>query len=553
MRQKSQPHPKAADNEGQTGEYYFVNGKIFTGEAEDHFASAFSVVDGSFARVLDSGDLESISPEAEVIDLGGRTVVPGLLDIHTHPTFMASLTDSLELFPPKVTSLEKMIDVLRSHPSLGAGSGAWVMGHGFDETQFTNGCKPNAQDLDQVSTDQPVVARRCDGHTMVVNNVALELAGITSETPDPEGGRIERDEHGAPTGVLVENSAMNLVEIQRPSSSDKSAEQIASLDEHFLSHGLVGVNDLYASFIDDPLPTFRRAAEQGFSPQAVIYPGWDALVDSAEGGVVPDLSDDDRHGRIKIGGVKLFMDGAFSDRNAWNEDPYPGTCSHGGRVATDDDMRSAVAWARRNRVQVAFHAMGDRALNQVVNLFGSEEPWMGDVPSIRLDHASLFSPQMIDRLLQSTMSFGVISHTIFFFAEYEAYANNLSESQFDNAYPIRSFYERIQHVALASDSPATAWADADNVFTSIRAAVERRSHDGSDIGQNQAISVAQAILLYTARAAEVTRLEGLGRITPGFEASFVVLDRDVFTLPTEQLDTVTVSQTWLAGVKRYEA
>ena len=543
----------AADTPVQSGELYFVNGKVFTGESEDHFASAFSVADGRFVRVFDAGELDSIPPEVEVIDLDGRTVVPGLLDIHTHPTFMASLTDSLELFPPKVTSMDEMLDVLRSHLSLGAGSDAWVMGHGFDESKFLDGRKPSAQDLDRVTADQPVVARRCDGHTMVVNSFALKLAGITSETPDPEGGRIERDEHGVPTGVLVENSAMSLVEKQRPSSSDKAAEQIAGLDEHFLSHGLVGVNDLYASFIDDPLPTFRRAQERGFSPQAVIYPGWDALVDAAEGGVVPDLSEEDRQGRIKIGGVKLFMDGAFSDRNAWNEDPYPGTCSHGGRVATDDDMRSAVAWARSNGVQVAFHAMGDRALNQVLDLFGSEEPWMGDVPSIRLDHASLFTPKMIDRLLQSRMSFGVISHTIFFFAEYEAYANNLSESQFDNAYPIRSFYERIPHVALASDSPATAWADADNVFTSIRAAVERRSHDGSDIGQSQAISVAQAMLLYTARAAEVTRLEGLGRIRPGFEASFVVLDRDVFTLPTEQLDTVEVSQTWLAGAKRYEA
>src|SRR5699024_9879798 len=445
------------------------------------------------------------------------------------------------------------IDALRTHPRLGRSRDAWVRGHGFDEAKFSERRKPTAQDLDKVSQAQPVAIRRCDGHTMVVNSRALAIAGIDAATPDPAGGRIERDGNGDPTGILVENSAMQLVEAHVPAGEEDPAVQLAGLDEHFLSHGLVGIADLFATFIDNPLPSYRRAAQRGLSPQVVIYPGWNALKEAAGSDAVADINDDERLGRMKIGGVKLFMDGAFSDRNAWNEDPYPGTCSHGGQVATDEDLLDAVAWARHHEVQVAIHAMGDRALNHVLDLFGDEEPWMGEVPSIRLDHASLFTPKMIERVIDARMRFGVISHTIFFFAEYEAYAANLNREQFENAYPIRSFYDRVPYTALASDSPATAWADSDNVFVSIRAAVERRAYDGSDIGQEQAISVGQAVLLYTSRASETTRFEGLGSISPGLEASFVVLDRDIFTVPATEIDSVQVSQTWLAGKKRYEA
>ena len=106
---------------------------------------------------------------------------------------------------------------------------------------------------------------------------------------------------------------------------------------------------------------------------------------------LPDLTDGDRAGRMKVAGLKLFMDGAYSNRTAWTEDPYPGSNDHGMHTLTDDDLHAAVSWARRNRVQVAVHAMGDRALNQVIDMFGDEEPWMGQLPSIRLDHATLFS------------------------------------------------------------------------------------------------------------------------------------------------------------------
>ena len=139
---------------------------------------------------------------------------------------------------------------------------------------------------------------------------------------------------------------------------------------------------------------------------------------------------------MKIAGLKLFMDGAYSNRTAWTEDPYPGSDDHGMHTLADDDLRDAVTWARRNKIQVAVHAMGDRAINHVLDMFADEEPWMGELPSIRIDHATLFSRGMIDRINAARMSFAVVSHSIFLFAEYDSYQRNLSPQ------PIR---DRLSH------------------------------------------------------------------------------------------------------------
>src|SRR5664279_2194915 len=205
----------------------------------------------------------------------------------------------------------------------------------------------------------------------------------------------------------------------------------------------------------------------------------------------------------------------------------------------------------RNHIQVAAHAMGDRALNHMLDLFADEEPWMGDLPSIRLEHATLFSGAMIDRLNTARMSFAVVSHSIFLFAEFDSYQRNLSPNQFELAYPLRSHYERVPFTAPSPDSPATAWADADNVFVSIKAAVLRRAYNGADIGQPEAVAVPQALLLYTGRAREVAPLEEVGLIEKGYEGSFVVLDRDIFTIDPHEIDQVRVAETWVRGEQVY--
>ena len=352
----------------------------------------------------------------------------------------------------------------------------WIEGFGYDESKYPEGRGPTADDLDRVSSSQPVFVQRCDGHSSAGNHRALELAGITHDTPDPPGASFGRDGSGRLNGLLIESNATNVVAAAIPTPDRaQQARNLAALGQHFVQRGIVAVGDLLATMVPAPLHTFRDAERLGLPVQCALYYGWSSI--GREN--VPDLTDDDRTGRMKIAGLKLFMDGAYSNRTAWTEDEYPGSHDHGMHTLTDDDLRDAVNWARRNHIQVAVHAMGDAALNHVLDMFAGEEPWMGELPSIRLDHATLFSSAMIDRLNAATMSFAVVSHSIFLFAEYDSYQRNLSPAQFDIAYPIKSFYERVPFAALSSDSPATAWADADNVFVSIKAAVLRRAYNGA--------------------------------------------------------------------------
>ena len=190
----------------------YVNGNVFTGRGEGDFATAFRITDGVFSWVGEHFDIaRSRGVANSATDLQGRTVVPGLLDVHTHPALMATLVDAVICLPPEVNSLADLLDKLRSHPNLGQGDEMWIEGFGYDESKYPEVRGPTAADLDEISTTQPVFVRRCDGHSAACNHRALDLAGINRDTPDPAGAQYGRDADGRPNGILTESAATESV------------------------------------------------------------------------------------------------------------------------------------------------------------------------------------------------------------------------------------------------------------------------------------------------------------------------------------------------------
>lgn len=521
-----------------TMQQVFTNAKVFTGAGEDAFASAFRITDGVFDWVGDAADVSG----ADAVDLGGRTVLPGLIDSHTHPALMAGTAAAAECFPPAVTSADDLVEALRAHAETVTAEGAWILGRGFDDTKFPERRMPTAADLDRVSADRPVLVWRCDAHSAVCNAKALEVAGITASTPDPVGARFERNADGSPNGVLTEIAAVAAVTAFIPAPTrDEQVAAIVALGEELASRGIVAVCDLLSTRIDDPVTTFRAAAERGLRTRVALYPGWDPEHPLA------DLAPSDTQGQVRVAGVKVVLDGAYSNRTAWVHEPYPDSCDHGLRLVADEDVRAAADWARRNGVQLAVHAMGDQALDRVVELFADDEPWLSGIPSVRIEHATIVSDDYVRRLREARMSFGIATHTVFFFAEYDGYEKALRAEQVTDAYPIARLYAGVEALALSSDRPATAWSGADDVMLSVEAAVRRRTYNGIDFGPAAAITAAQALMLYTGRARMLSPLEHVGEIAPGFDGSFAVLERDVFTVPAEEIAEVRVAETWVRG------
>lgn len=529
-------------------EKVFVNGKIFAGRNESEFVSAFRVADGKITWVGDAGEVD----DADAIDLGGKTVLPGFIDVHTHPTYVAMILNSVPCTVPGVNNIPEMIESLRKHPNFGKGENDWIEGFGYDESKLAEHRTPTTEDLDKVSTTQPVYVLRSDTHSGICNTRALQIAGITRDTPDPEGARFGRYENGEPNGILQEHAANNVV-MRAKSVQDfrTKVAGVAGTAAHYYERGIVAVTDMmvYAQPFDD-LQVYREAEKQGFRQQAPLYFAWAGLEDN----LILDLTDEQRKGRTKFAGIKLFADGSVSGRTAWVSEAYPGSDEHGFPTISEAKLQSAYDWAKRNKVQISVHAMGDRALQRIIDFFADKEPWLGkDIPSVRLEHVTLLSDEQMRQMNEAKMVFGASTQIIFFFAEHDSYVNNLTDNQYRHTYPVRTYYEKIEHFGLSSDAPATTWADPDNVFVSIKAAVTRRAYNGADIVHEQAITVPQAVLLYTSRPATLAPFEGcLGRIAEGFEASFIVLDRDIFTIDPDEIDQIVVKQTWIQGDKVYE-
>lgn len=529
-----------------TADQVFRNGNVFTGRSEDEFVTAFKTTGGKISWIGDSREVEN---EA-AIDLQGQTVMPGFIDVHTHPTYVAMIMNSVPCTVPVVNNIPEMIAALRKHPNFGKDD--WIEGFGYDESKLAEHRTPTAADLDQVSTTQPVYVLRSDCHSGICNTHALKIAGITKDTPDPEGAHFGRFENGEPNGVLQEHAANDVVlRAKAVQDFESKARAIAATTDHYNSRGIVAVSDLmvFTRPFND-LKVYRAAQEFGLRQQVPLYFTWSGLKVNP----VPDLTDDDREGRIKFAGLKLFADGSISNCTAWVSEAYRNSDNHGYPTISDEEMEAAYQWARRNRVQIAVHAMGDQSLQHVIDFFSTKEPWLdGNVPSVRLEHVTLLTDGQMNKMNRASMSFGASTQIIFFFAEHDSYSANLNDDQYRQAYRLKTFYENIERLGISSDAPATTWADPDNVFVSIKAAVTRKAYNGADIVQEQAITVPQAVLLYTGRSAKVAPYEGrLGQIAEGFEASFIVLDRDIFNIDVNEIDKTVVKQTWIQGEKVYE-
>lgn len=545
----------------QTQKHIFINGKIFT--ADDTLPFADSMIEEN-GRIVWIGEKNSMPQEYaefisthenyksgsyEITDLEGRRVIPGFVDAHMHPVLLADFRKKITVMPPEINSIEDLIGAIRKRRKQQA-PGEWIEGWGYDEQGLIEKRSPTRYDLDLGCSDSPVSVMRTCAHIRCVNSMALRLAGIDRNTPDPPGGEIERDENGEPTGVLKEN-ARNLIAPLLPRESiEQHVDNLLELGEVLTAQGITTICDMGNLDASDNLPVYEAAAEKGFRQRVGVYYMWDFFADRKDFQIPPEKYN--RHRRIFAAGVKLIGDGSISGKTAWMNRPYFGSDNeYGISVCSDHLLETAISFCKRNHCQLSMHAMGGRAVSRMIDRACMEAPWtQPEIPYVRIEHVTDPSEESIRKAAEHGISF--VSQPIFPYAESKSYLSNLGSEWIKKCYPYKKILDAGVTLGFSTDAPATFWSDPSDPFPGLKLAVTRTAADGTDCGKDQAVDITTAITLYTKGAALAAGIPDTGVLKPGYHADFAVLSHDILNIPSEDIDKVKVVQTYIGGSCRLD-
>ncbi|PAF47015.1 hypothetical protein BKH41_08290 [Helicobacter sp. 12S02232-10] len=519
---------------------YFKNGKIF--KEPGYFCEAMGIKDG---KILWTGKNDEIK-DANAIDLKDSIVIPAFIDSHTHPDMVAKNIDSVPCLPPLVNSIEDIIKALKNSALLNGDENQWIEGFGWDENVLKEKKSPTCKDLDRASTTQPIMIYQSSYHIISCNTKALKIAGIDKDTPDPKEGKIGRFENGEPNGIFYEPAAIDLIRNKmKPQTSEDIIRQILKLGKKYDKLGISAVCDMFCDY--EPIDRFQiytEAKKQGFSQKVVLYYVWSHIKKNGKKPIVKTKGD------ISIAGIKLFLDGSISGRTAFMKKNYPNSNERGMKLMDEKELLEAVDYARKNQLQMAIHVMGDASIQFLIDTLKDIQPWIEDAPTIRLEHASILSRDQLKEMKESKMTFALAPQPIFLFAEYEAYKNNLDQDLLEIAYGIKTDDEFVL-TSLSSDAPATLWANPENLYYTLQASVDRTSANHHDINKKEAIDVQKAIQMLSINGAKISAIPNLGKLEVGYEASFQILDKDIFTIPSNQLGKILPKEVWLQGERKY--
>jgi predicted amidohydrolase YtcJ len=538
----------------------FTYGAVFDGHRYRGRADVL-VEDGRILEVAPGGFATGASAPSstsgmDVVDLAGGLLTPGFTDAHVHP-----ISGGLERLRCDLTgseTREDYLDAIRAysdaHPDL-----TWVMGGGWAMPAFVGGT-PLAADLDKVVPDRPAFLPNRDGHGAWVNSRALELAGIDRDTPDPADGRIERDADGRPTGTLHEG-AMDLVSrLVPPTSAEDYYAGLVEGQRYLHSVGVTAWQDAivgaYAG-MDDPGATYVRAASTGDLRSQVVGALWWERDRGLE--QVEDLvrrREALTGGRFRAGAVKIMQDGVAENYTAAMLSPYfdadgRETENNGHSFVEAGLLREAVAALDAAGFQVHVHAIGDRACREALDAFG------GTAPARRhhIAHIQVIHPDDIARFAE----LGVAANAQALWACAEEQMTELTmpflgPERSTWQYPFGSLHRAGAKLVMGSDWPVST-ADP---LAAMHVAVNRTAYgeDQEAFLPEQSLDLETAWAAYTSGSAWINRrdeIDGAGELAPGAAADVVVLDRDPFAGPPEEIGATTVVSTWIDGEVVYSA
>lgn len=525
-----------------------VNGYTLDSHGKLQHFQALLIDQGKVVATGSHAELASRAGDARVIDGHGKTLLPGLIDAHGHVLELGYARNNVDLAGTKSLdeALAKVKAYAAAHPEA-----KWILGSGWNQEIWKLGRFPTAKELDTAVADRPVWLSRVDGHAGWANSAAIKLAGVDKASKDPNGGRIERDAGGNPTGVFVDGAtALIDAKVPPPTPQQKAAALDTALAE-MASVGLTGVGDAGIDLANYKL--YRQYADQ-HKLTARIYAmirgtGDDFDTISKDGPLIGYGND-----FLTVRAVKLFADGALGSRGAamlapYSDDPH----NRGLLFLKPAELTAEIGKALGKGYQVAVHAIGDHANREVLDSYAAAYKTHPDgiARRNRVEHAQIVSLKDIPRFvpLQLIASMQPTHAT----SDMNMAEDRIGHERIKGAYAWQRFLKQGTIVAGGSDFPV----ESPNPFYGLYSAITREDHAGQPPGgwyPDQDMTPAEALRAFTLDAAYAEHAEKtLGTLEPGKWADFILIDHDIFKDPASKIWSTKVLQTWVGGKQVYAA
>jgi predicted amidohydrolase YtcJ len=507
-----------------------INGNVITMNPSQPIAQAVAVHAGRIIAVGSDTEIKQrIGKTAKIVRLRGKTLVPGFTDTHVH---MADFGLSLSRINLRgVTSIKGMQKLLQEKVNKSPKE-KWILGRGWDQECFREKRYPTRWDLDQVSPDNPVAFTRVCGHIGVANSKALEMSGISRNTSAPSAGQIDRDsKSGEPTGILRE-AAYDLVlsSVPKPNEDELTGACVHAC-EKAVEAGLTSVHWLVGRAME--ISVLQRLKKQGKLPLRVYLLVPAALLRFySKAGLCTGFGDD----MLKLGGVKIFVDGSLGGRTAALEKPYSDASTDGMLCVSQKELTKMINNAQSAGFQACLHAIGDKAIATALNAFESASRGNCDNPlRHRIEHASVLNKQLIKRLKNLGLIASVQPHFVVSDFWVEA---RLGSARAKWTHPFKTLIENDVLITGGSDCPV----EPINPLLGVYALTAR------EFFPEEKVSVEEALKVYTLNAAYASFEENIkGSIEPGKLADFAVLSQNPLTVNPKKIKNIHVEMTIVGG------
>jgi predicted amidohydrolase YtcJ len=520
------------------------NAKIVTMDPARSVASSIAIRDHHILATGTGAEIASCAgPRTQTLDLQGHTVLPGLIDVHTHALEWAKdvLRNDVQPGHPAVHSIAEIVKAIGERAA-SFPKDKWIRGAGWDESKLAEHRYITRKDLDAVAPNNPVWLEHFTGHLGVANTRALELAHVSRDTPTPSGGVIDKDDSGEPTGVLKDNAQSLVQAVLPPDSPELALKAVRLVTERALEVGLTTIHDICLPA--DAMRAYQQARREGWLKLRVqMAPLVSSVAEArqlASGGLYTGFGDD----VLKLGAVKMFADGGMAAKTIAVYEPAAGEPGNLGLLIWEpEEMQKAHHILAGAGWQLETHAIGDRAMDEVLDSYQSVMKDLGlKEPRFRIVHAGLSTPPIQKRLRDLHV---LVDGNPAFVYWLGAFFSKYGSQRVRWAYPAKSYFENGIVAAGTSDVPVTPITP----WWGIWALVTRREmQSGKILAPEERVTILQAFEMYTRNPAYIGFEEHQkGSLEPGKLADLIVVDRDVLTVPADELKDVQVLKTFVGG------